>query len=417
MTYRTLLQDLLTTALQAVAAEHCVPPFLPAVPAGRTLVIGAGKAAAAMAQVVETHWPTPIHGSVVTRYGYGVPCRQIEVLEAGHPLSDAESLHAASRILSCVHGLTADDRVICLLSGGGSALLEQPAAGLTLADQQAVNRALLTCGAAIAEINCVRKHLSAIKGGRLALACWPAPVTTLAVSDVPGDDPAVIASGPTVADPTTCQQALAIVAHYGVVLPPAVRAHLQSPHAETPKPTDPRLAHNTYHVIARGQQALTAVAQAVAQQGFTPLNLGDALEGEARDVAKVMAGLVRSCRRDGQPVRPPCALISGGETTVTVRGKGRGGRNSEFLLALAVALGEDGVYALAADTDGLDGTQDNAGALLTPDSLARARVHGLDPHRCLYQNDSYHYFATLNDLLITGPTRTNVNDLRIILIS
>jgi hydroxypyruvate reductase len=370
-----------------------------------------------MARAVENHWSGSLSGLVVTRYGHAMPCKRIEVVEAAHPVPDAAGRAAASRMLELVQGLEADDLVLCLISGGGSALLSLPAAGIELESKQALNKALLKSGADITEINCVRKHLSAIKGGRLAAACHPARVLTLAISDVPGDDPSVVASGPTVADPSTCRDALAVLAKYDIVAPETVRQHLQSEASETPKPNDPRLAAAEYHYIATPRMSLEAAATVAREAGITPLVLGDALEGEAREVAKVHAGIARYCAAVGQPALPPCVLLSGGETTVTVRGHGRGGRNAEFLLALAVALdGHPGIHAIAGDTDGIDGTEDNAGCLLAPDSLARARERGLDAKAMLANNDGYEFFQALGDLVVTGPTLTNVNDFRAVLI-
>ncbi|MFC7333600.1 glycerate kinase type-2 family protein [Rhodocista pekingensis] len=416
-----LLRGLFDSAVAAVAAETVVPPALAAVPppTGRTLVVGAGKAAAAMAAAVERHWQpgsgaagsgVPA-GLVVTRYGHGVPTRSIEVVEAGHPHPDARGEETARRILSLATGLGQDDLLLCLLSGGGSSLLALPAPGIALADKQAVGRALLRSGATIAEINTVRRHLSAIKGGRLAAAAWPARCVTLAVSDVPHDDPAVIASGPTVADPTTVADARAVLAKYGIEPPAAVKAHLARGDDETPKPGDPRLARAAFHLVARPMQALEAAARAARAAGLVPVILGDSLEGEARDLGAAHAALARAAR-------PGTVLLSGGETTVSVRGEGRGGRNAEYLLGLALALGDaPDVWAIACDTDGIDGTEDNAGALHRPGSLARARAAGYDPARSLSRNDAYGYFAGLGDLVVTGPTRTNVNDFRAILIA
>jgi hydroxypyruvate reductase len=353
----------------------------------------------------------------VTRYGHKVPTRSIEVLEAAHPVPDEAGERAGRRILDAVQGLTAEDLVICLISGGGSALLTAPAPGLTLADKQTMNRSLLRSGATITEMNCVRKHLSSLKGGRLALACYPANVVTLLISDVPGDDPAVIASGPTVADPTTFAEARAIVEKYGLQDQTRAYAHLCAAREETPKPGDLRLARTSTHLIATPQHSLEAAAAVARAAGVTPLILGDSIEGEAREVAMVMAGIAHQVRRHGQPVPRPCVLLSGGETTVTVRGKGRGGRNVEFLLALVQALrGEPGVFALAGDTDGIDGTEDNAGALMMPDTWARAECLGLKAADHLANNDGYGFFAALDDLVITGPTLTNVNDFRALLI-
>ncbi len=408
-------------AVAAAAPDGRVPARLPAPPPGRTVVIGAGKAAAAMARAVEDHWPAdrPLSGLVVTRYGHGVgPLPRIEVVEAAHPVPDAAGQAAAARILELVRGLFADDLVLCLMSGGASSLLALPARGVDLAAKQAVNRALLRSGAGIHEMNCVRKHLSAIKGGRLAAAAAPARVVTLLISDVPGDDPSVIGSGPTVPDATTLADARAVLARYGIEPPPAVAAWLLDPAAETPKPGDPAFADTRADVIATPQGSLEAAAAVAREAGFTPVILGDAIEGEAADVARVMAGIARQCAAHGQPAPPPCALISGGETTVTVRGRGRGGRNAEFLLALAVALdAHPGIDALACDTDGIDGTEDNAGALLSPDSLARAAALGIGARDRLGDNDGYGFFGALGDLVITGPTRTNVNDFRAILVT
>jgi glycerate 2-kinase len=417
VTPRDLLRHLFEAALGAADPARCVPPHLPAPPKGRTVVVGAGKAAAKMARAVEDHWRGPLAGLVVTRYGHGVPCERIEVVEAAHPVPDAAGQQAAARILELVRGLSADDLVLCLISGGGSALLALPAPGLTLDDKRAVNRALLKSGANIAEMNCVRKHLSAIKGGRLAAAAAPARVVSLLISDVPGDDPAVIASGPTVADPTTFADALAVLEKYRITEPATAIAHLRAAKDETPKPSDPRLARVETTIIARPQDALEAAAAAARQAGLTPIILGDSIEGEAREVALVHAGIARQVRRHSQPAPAPAVLLSGGETTVTVRGQGRGGRNAEFLLALAVALGgEQGIHAVAGDTDGIDGTEDNAGALLDPTSLARAASLGVDAKKALAGNDGYGFFAALADLIVTGPTRTNVNDFRAILI-
>jgi hydroxypyruvate reductase len=385
-------------------------------------VVGAGKAAAAMARAVEDSWPHaeghPLAGLVVTRYGHAVPCRRIEVVEAAHPVPDQAGLDAARRILQMVWGLGRDDLVLCLISGGGSALLSLPAAGITLEEKQAVNKALLRSGAAIDEMNCLRKHLSAIKGGRLAAAAAPARVVSLLISDVPGDDPAVIASGPTVPDPTTFADALAILEKYRIEAPASVRKHLEAAAEETPKPGDPRLARCEVHLVARPQDALEAAAAAARAAGVTPVILGDSIEGEAREVAQVMAGIARQVARFGQPAAAPCVLLSGGETTVTLRGKGRGGRNAEFLLALTIALqGAPGIHAIACDTDGIDGSEDNAGALSGPESLARAAAAGLDAKAMLADNDGYGFFAGLGDLVVTGPTRTNVNDFRAVLIT
>jgi glycerate 2-kinase len=415
---RQLLLDMLQAAITAALPAHCVPPHLPPPPRGRTIVVGAGKASAAMARAVEDNWSGELSGLIVTRYGHAVPTRCIEIVEAAHPVPDEAGRAVAERILRMVQGLTEDDLVLCLISGGGSALLALPAPGLTLEDKQAVNKALLRSGAAIGEMNCVRKHLSAIKGGRLALAAAPARIVTLMISDVPNDDAAVIASGPTVADPTTAADALAILAKYRIDGPPSVLAHLRRGDDETPKPGDERLARVDNRIIATPLQSLEAAAAIARAAGIAPLILSDSIEGEARDVALVHAAIARHCARHGQPGAPPCAILSGGETTVTVRGTGRGGRNAEFLLALAVALdGLPGIDALAADTDGIDGTEDNAGAVLAPDSLARAAARGVSAKALLADNDGYGFFSALDDLVVTGPTFTNVNDFRAILVA
>ncbi|MBB3010830.1 glycerate kinase type-2 family protein [Cupriavidus alkaliphilus] len=414
---RALLRDLFDTAVASVSASHCLPPHLPAPPKGRTVVIGAGKAAAAMAQAVEANWQGELSGLVVTRYGHGADCKRIEVVEAAHPVPDEAGARAAQRMVELVQGLSADDLVLCLISGGGSALLAAPAPGLTLADKQAVNKALLRSGASIGEMNCVRKHLSALKGGRLALHCAPARVETLLISDIPGDDPRLIASGPTLPDATTCADALAVIAKYGIEVPANVRAHLESGAGETPKPGDARFNGHRSVTLATAQQALEAAAARARELGFEAHILSDCIEGEAREVAEVHAAIARQVAQRGQPFGKPCVILSGGETTVTVRGKGRGGRNAEFLLALAVALdGLPGVHAIAGDTDGIDGSEDNAGAMLSPDTLTRAGARGLNARAHLDNNDGYGFFAGLEDLIVTGPTRTNVNDFRAILI-
>ncbi|NHC07426.1 glycerate kinase type-2 family protein [Azonexus fungiphilus] len=419
---RQLLRRLFAAGLAAADPARCVPPALAAIeppgPGGRLIVVGAGKASAAMARAVEAHWPGPLSGLVVTRYGHGVPCSRIEIVEAAHPVPDAAGEAAAARILALVGGLTVNDRVLALISGGGSALLAAPAAGVTLPQKRALTSALLRSGASIGEINGVRKQLSAIKGGRLALAAWPAPVLTLAISDVPGDDPAVIASGPTVGDPGDGAAALAILERYGIPLDPALRARLAVGELATPKPDDPRLARSRFVLLASPRQMLEAAAAEARRCGVTPLILGDAIEGEAREVARVHAGIALACSRHGFPAGKPCVLLSGGETTVTLRGEGgRGGRNSEFLLGLALALdGAPGIAALAADSDGIDGSEDNAGAFVDPQTPARARALGLDGRAALAANDAWGYFAALGDLLVTGPTLTNVNDFRAILV-
>ena len=405
-------------ALGAASPALRVPAHLPDRPRGRTVVVGAGKASAAMAKALEENWDGPLHGLVVTRDGHAVPCRQIEIVEASHPVPDARGEAAARRILDLVRDLSEDDLVIALISGGGSALLSLPAPGLTLEDKRAVNRALLRSGAPIGAMNRVRKHLSAVKGGRLAAAAHPARVVTLAISDVPGDDPAAIASGPTVPDPTTFAEARAVLARYGIAEPRAVVEHLERAPDETPKPGDPRLARAETILIATPQMSLDAAAAVARAAGVTPLVLGDALEGEAREVGTVMAGIARQVASRGQPAAPPVALLSGGETTVTVRGHGRGGRNVEFLLALAVALdGLPGVWAIAGDTDGVDGAEEVAGAIVRPDTLARAAASGLDAGAHLADNDGHGFFAALGDGVVTGPTLTNVNDFRAVLVA
>ncbi len=413
---QSLLRDLFATAIDAAHPRQVLADHLPADRSGRVIVIGAGKAAAAMAEVIEQEWQGKISGLVVTRYGHGANCRRIEVVEAAHPVPDAAGLETAQRVLKLVSGLSESDRVIFLLSGGGSSLLALPAEGISLKDKQAINKALLKSGASISEMNCVRKHLSAIKGGRLAKACWPASVYTYAISDVPGDEATVIASGPTVADPTTSAEALAILARYQIEVPANVRAWLLDPRSETVKPGDPVLSRSHFQLIATPQQSLDAAAEKVRAAGLTPIILGD-LEGESREVAKVHAGIARQIVLHGQPIKPPCVILSGGETTVTVRGNGRGGRNAEFLLSLTNTLkGLPGVYALAGDTDGIDGSEDNAGAIMTPASHARAAELGLSASDELDNNNGYGYFAALDSLIVTEPTRTNVNDFRAILI-
>lgn len=422
MDARPLLREMFDAAIACAQPAVCVPAHLPAAPRGRMIVVGAGKASAAMARAVEDHWPGALSGLVVTRYGYAVPCQRIEVIEAAHPVADDAGLRGARRLLELVRNLSADDLVLCLISGGGSALLPLPLDGLSLADEQELSRVLLKSGAPIAEMNCVRRHLSAIKGGRLAAACHPARVLTLLISDVPGDHPLDIASGPTVGDPTTCADALAILRRYDIPLPAVALELLESGRAgggpaESVKPDDPRLAGASARVIAAPQRALEAAADVARRAGVTPFILGDAIEGEAREVGKVMAGIALQVARYGQPFRAPCVLLSGGETSVTVRGSGRGGRNVEFLLALALALdGCPGVDALAGDTDGVDGQEEIAGACISPDTLARARALGLKPQDVLADNDAHTLFTALGDSVVTGPTLTNVNDFRAVLV-
>ncbi|MEG0921394.1 MAG: glycerate kinase [Comamonas sp.] len=424
------LQHLYHTAVRSALPLEGLRAHLPSVPKGRTLVLGAGKAGGAMAQALEQLWPSdaPLSGLVVTRYGHVPPrpaglAQRIEVVEAAHPVPDAAGLAAAERILALTHGLTADDLVICLISGGGSALLTLPAAGLNLEDKQRINRQLLESGASIGEMNCVRKHLSRIKGGRLGAACAPAKVVSLLISDVPGDDPSVIASGPTVPDPSSCADALSILQRYAIDLPAPVHDLLQSGTLETPKPGDPRFDGHQVQLIATPQQSLQAAAIAARAAGLSCHVLSDEIEGESREVAKVHAALARAVALRGEPFAKPCVILSGGETTVTVRPqtasnpRGRGGRAGEFCLALAQALqAAPGVWALAADTDGIDGVEDNAGAVVAPDTLTRAAALGLKPNSHLDRNDAYGFFNPLGDLLITGPTHTNVNDFRAILV-
>ena len=423
---RKFLRALFDAALAAADPQRAVAAALPTPVSGRTVVVGAGKAAAAMARAFETLWPGPVGGLVVTRHGHAVPCERIEVIEASHPVPNAAGQRAAARILDLARGLGPDDQLVFLVSGGGSALLALPAPGLTLADKQAVTRALLRSGATIGEINTVRKHLSAIKGGRLAAAAargeMGARVVTLAISDVPGDDPAVIASGPTVPDPTSFADARAVLAKYRIAEPQAVIAHLAAAKDETPKPGEPAFAHSHFTLIASPQRALGAAADAATAQGVAPIVLSDRIEGEARDIGLMHAAIALQLRagrfRVGAgAVALPAVLLSGGETTVTVRGQGRGGRNSEFLLALAAALdGAEGIAAIACDTDGIDGTEDNAGAMLLPDSIARAAGGGISIKAALAKNDAYGFFHAIGDLVVTGPTLTNVNDFRAILV-
>jgi glycerate 2-kinase len=416
---RAALRTLFDTAIEAANPRIVLARHLPPKPtSGRCIVVGGGKSAAVMAATLEDAWPdVPLEGTVVTRYGHAVPTRHIEVIEASHPVPDENSERGAKRLLERVKNLTEDDLVIALMSGGASALLAAPVPGLTLADKQAVNRALLACGANITEMNAVRKHLSAIKGGRLAAAAAPARVVTLAISDVPGDDPAVIGSGPTVADATTFAEVRALIARYGITLPPAVAARLDQDTDETPKPGS--LTNIDFRMIATPMMALESIAVKAHAMGISPLILGDALEGDAAQMGSVMAGIARSVRAHGQPLRPPALLLSGGETTVTMSSAstGNGGRNTTFLLGLAIALdGAPGIWAVAGDTDGVDGMDEIAGALLAPDTLSRARARGIDARSALASHDSHGFFRAIGDLIITGPTLTNVNDIRAILI-
>ena len=427
---RQFLEYLFHAAVTRALPLHNTAAYLPQPPKGRTIVVGAGKAAGAMAQAVEAYWPADasLEGLVVTRYHHipprpaGLPQR-VEIVEAAHPVPDAAGLAAAQRILALTQGLTEDDLVLCLISGGGSALLTLPAEGLSLQEKQRINQALLDSGANIGEMNCVRKHLSRIKGGRLAAACAPARVLTLTISDVPGDDPSVIASGPTVPDASSCADALAILQRYAIAVPAGVQAQLESGVLETPKPGDPAFSGHAVHLIATPQQSLEAAAAAARAAGLSAYILSDEIEGQSREVGKVHAALARAVAQKGQPFQKPCVILSGGETTVTIRprqpgaAKGRGGRAGEFCMGLALALqGQAGVYALAADTDGIDGVEDNAGAFVAPDTLQRALAAGMKLSDYLDRNDACGYFERLGDLLVTGPTHTNVNDFRALLI-
>ncbi|MFN7857832.1 MAG: glycerate kinase [Acidovorax sp.] len=427
---RAFLRALFDAAVRDAQPLHGMRRCLPKPPKGRTVVLGAGKAGGAMAQALETLWPVdaPLSGLVVTRYGHVPPrppglAQRIEVVEAAHPVPDAAGLNASQRILALTQGLSEDDLVLCLISGGGSALLTLPCEGLTLQDKQRINGALLDSGAHIGEMNCVRKHLSQIKGGRLAAACAPARVITLTISDVPGDDPSVIASGPTVPDASTCADALEILARYGIAVPASVQTALQAGSLETPKPGDARFAGHEVHLIATPWSALQAAADVARSVGLAVHVLSDEIEGESREVGKVHAALARAAARRGQPFEAPCVVLSGGETTVTVRPRppgavrGRGGRSGEFALGLVQGLqAQAGVWALAADTDGIDGSEDNAGVFVSPDTLGRAAAAGLRVDDHLSRNDAWGFFSRLDDLLMTGPTHTNVNDFRALLI-
>ncbi len=405
-----LLRTLYDAAIQAAQPSLCLPSHLPAPPRGKTIVVGAGKASAAMAAAVEANWRGTLQGLVLTRYGHGCACEHIEIVEAAHPVPDKAGFEAAARIHAMVQGLTPDDLVLCLISGGGSALLTAPAAGLSLAEKQAVNKALLASGAPIGEMNCLRKHLSAIKGGRLAADAHPAKVVSLLISDVPGDDPSTVASGPTVADPTTRADALEILDKYDLDVAPSVRAFLETEAAETPKPGDPRLAIADTRMIATPRMSIDAAAKIAREHGYHVIDLGDDLEGEAREVGAAHA-------RIALETKGPAIIVSGGETTVTLKGKGRGGRNAEYALALAIGLeGAANVSGVAIDTDGIDGSEDNAGARVVPDVLARAAAMGLDAQAMLADNDAYGFFEATGDLVITGPTLTNVNDFRAIIV-
>jgi hydroxypyruvate reductase len=413
----TLLRDLFDAAVSAADPARCVPANLPSPPKGRTIVVGAGKASAAMAQAVERNWSGPLEGLIVTRYGHGAACDRITIVEAAHPIPDEAGRQAAQKILALVSNLSADDLVLCLISGGGSALLTLPAPPVSMAEKQAINKALLRSGATISEINSVRKHLSAIKGGRLALAAMPARVVTLVISDVPGDDPSVVASGPTLPDASTSAEALAILRRYQIPISDAVERYLSDPASETVKADHPAFRNSEVRLIAAPMLSLRAAAEIAHRAGYRPIILSDSIEGEAREVGIVHAGIVRSIIDHGEPLAQPAIVLSGGETSVTMRGSGVGGRNTEFLLSLGVKLeGLAGVAAIACDTDGIDGAADNAGACLFPDTLERMRAAGRNPQELLDNNDAHTAFALAGDLVVTGPTRTNVNDLRAVIV-
>ncbi len=415
---KALFVAMFDAAVRAADPARTMGDVLPARPKGRTIVVGAGKGSAQMAQAFERAWDGTLSGLVVTRYGYAAPCERIEVVEAAHPVPDEAGLRGAQRLFETVAGLSADDLVVALISGGGSALLPAPAGGLTLDDEIAVNRALLASGSPIAAMNTVRKHVSRIKGGRLAAAAHPARVVSLVVSDIPGDQPSLVSSGPTIPDASTRGDALAIVEAYGMHLPDAVMRHLASEAADAPRPDDPRFARNEVHVIASAAWSLEAAAEVARAAGLDAAILSDAIEGEAREVAKVHAALARQVATRDRPFRKPIAILSGGETTVTLRGEGgRGGRNGEFLLSLAIGIeGVEGIHAFAADTDGIDGSEANAGAFADWTSAGRLREAGRDPLALLNANDSWSAFDSLGDLFTPGPTGTNVNDLRVMIV-
>ncbi|MER9317823.1 glycerate kinase [Mesorhizobium sp. M0659] len=420
---KSFLISIFNAAVAAADPERTIRDHLPARPKGRTIVIGAGKGSAQMAAAFEKVWDGPIEGLVVTRYGYGARCERIEIIEAAHPVPDAAGLEASRRLLEKVQGLTADDLVVALISGGGSALLPSPAAGLTLADEIAVNEALLASGAPIAAMNTIRKHLSTIKGGRLAAAAWPAKLVSLVVSDIPGDNPALVASGPTVPDSGNRADALASIAAYGMKLPDAVMAHINSPEADAPDPDDQRFSRNEVHLIASAGVSLEAAAAEAKRQGIEAVILSDSIEGEAREVGGVHAAIAREVATRNRPFKKPVLILSGGETTVTLRApvdgkRGKGGRNSEFLLAFAIGIsGAEGIHALAADTDGIDGSEDNAGAFADGSTVSRMRAAGVGAKAMLAGNNAWTAFNAIGDLFVPGPTGTNVNDLRAILIS
>ena len=414
-----IMRQMFEAAIASAQPQLCIPPHLPEPNEvkGRLIVIGAGKASAAMARAVEDHWTGSLTGLVVTRYGYSVPCEKIEIIEAAHPVPDVTGLRAAQRMLHLVQGLTADDVVLCLISGGGSSLLPLPLEGITLEDKQKVSRSLLASGASISEMNIVRRHLSGIKGGRLAVACHPARVISLLMSDVPGDQPIDIASGPTVADPSTCDDALEIIARYGIDIPAYAQEILKNRKAESIKPSDPRIVHGETRMIATPQQSLQTAAGVARSHGYTPYILSDSVEGEAREVGKVLAALALQVSQRNEPFKRPCAILSGGETTVTLRGQGRGGRNVECLLSFAISTqGNPRIHALMGDTDGVDGIEEIAGGICGPHTLTNAFASGLSPRANLDDNDAHSFFQKLGDSVNTGPTLTNVNDFRVILI-
>ena len=414
---RAFLTSLFDAAVRAADPLTGIRTHLPARPKGRTIVIGAGKGSAQMAAALEQCWEGPLEGLVVTRYGFSVPCRQIEIIEAAHPVPDEAGLIASRRLLKRVEGLTEDDLVIALISGGGSALLPSPAGALSLADEIAVNKVLLASGAPISAMNVIRKHLSTIKGGRLAAAAHPAKVVSLVVSDIPGDDPALVASGPTVPGAGTRAEALDLIRLYRIELPPVVLAHIEKAEADAPHPDDPRFAGNEIHLIASAGVSLQAAAEVARASGIEAAILSDAIEGEAREAAHVHAAIAREVLHRNRPFAKPIVLLSGGETTVTLKGKGKGGRNSEFLLSLAIDIdGRSGIHAMAADTDGIDGSEDNAGAFADAGTVTRLRKVGLVPTEMLANNDAWTAFNAIGDLFVPGPTGTNVNDFRAILI-
>ncbi|QBL95038.1 Putative hydroxypyruvate reductase [Komagataeibacter saccharivorans] len=415
---RAFLTRLFRAAVAAADPEIVLGPFLPPRPKGKTVVVGAGKGVAQLAHALERLWDGPLSGVVVTRYGYGIPCRRIRVVEAGHPVPDQAGLDATGLLFAAVQGLEADDLVIALVCGGGSALLPAPAAGLGLQDEIALNEILLASGAPISVMNMIRKQVSRIKGGRLAAAAWPARVVSLVVSDIPGDNPALVASGPTVPDAAGVQDALAAVRRYGMTLPPAIMHSLNTATVEAPSPDDPRFQRNTVHVIASASLSLEAAARTAEREGIPAAILSDSVEGEARDVAQVHAAIAREIVQRNRPFPRPVLLLSGGETTVTLKGHGKGGRNSEFALSLAIGIsGVEGIHALAADTDGIDGSEDNAGAFVDTFTATRLYQRGMDPASLLRRNDAWTAFSALGDLFVTGPTGTNVNDFRAILIA